>query len=136
MQCKNNYIGFVWVSNFQKWKFCKIVLITLVHNSQVGFLKKSSFKKSSGILLVFSSIYLFTLFQGLWIQKSMLAIRKMLFNVAKWQTKWLPKKTTFENKPFSALFINGPYESRNVGIKLYFRYQLFFLSISYGITPL
>ena len=32
------------------------------------------------------------------------------------------QKTTFENKPYSALFINGPYESRNVGIKLYFRY--------------
>jgi hypothetical protein len=36
------------------------------------------------------------------------------------------QKTTFENKLFSALFINEPYESRNVGIKLYFRYQLFF----------
>jgi hypothetical protein len=36
------------------------------------------------------------------------------------------QKTTFENKPYSALFINGPYESRNVGIKLYIRYQLFF----------
>jgi hypothetical protein len=46
------------------------------------------------------------------------------------------QKTTFESKPYSALFINGPYESRNVGIKLYFRYQLFFLSISHGITPL
>ena len=45
------------------------------------------------------------------------------------------KKTTFENKPYSALFINGPYESRNVAIKLFFRYQLFFLSISHGITP-
>ena len=45
------------------------------------------------------------------------------------------QKTTFENKPYSALFINGPYESRNVGIKLYFKYQLFFLSISHGITP-
>ena len=79
--------------------------------SQVGFLKKSSFKESSGILLVFSPTYLFTLFQGRWIQKSMLAIRKMSFNVTKWRTKWLPKKTTFENKPYSALFINGPYES-------------------------
>ena len=46
------------------------------------------------------------------------------------------QKTTFESKPYSALFINGPYESRNVGIKLYFRYQLFCLSISHGITPL
>ena len=36
------------------------------------------------------------------------------------------QKTTFENKPYSALFIKGPYESRNVGIKLYFRYQLFY----------
>ena len=36
------------------------------------------------------------------------------------------QKTTFENKPSSALFINGPYESRNVGIKLYFRDQLYF----------
>ena len=32
--------------------------------SQVGFLKKSSFKESSGILLVFSPTYPFTLFQG------------------------------------------------------------------------
>ena len=45
------------------------------------------------------------------------------------------QKTTFENEPYSALFINGPYESRNVGIKLYFRYQLIFLSILHGITP-
>ena len=45
-------------------------------------------------------------------------------------------KTTFENKPYSALFINGPYESRNVGIKLYSRYQVFFLSISHDITTL
>ena len=49
--------------------------------------------------------------------------------------KMTTQKTTFENKPYSALFINGPYESRNVGIKLYFKYQLFFLSISHGITP-
>jgi hypothetical protein len=27
------------------------------------------------------------------------------------------QKTIFENKPYSALFINGPYESRNVGIQ-------------------
>jgi hypothetical protein len=40
--------------------------------------------------------------------------------------KMTTQKTTFENKPYSALFFNGPYESRNVGIKLYFRYQLFF----------
>jgi hypothetical protein len=38
--------------------------------------------------------------------------------------KMTTQKTTFENKPYSALFINGPCESRNVGIKLYFRYQL------------
>ena len=31
MQYKNNYIiAFVWVSNLQKWKFCKMVLITIV----------------------------------------------------------------------------------------------------------
>jgi hypothetical protein len=36
------------------------------------------------------------------------------------------QKTTFENKPYSALFIKGTYESRKVGIKLYFRYQLFY----------
>jgi hypothetical protein len=92
--------------------------------SQVGFLKKPSFKGSCGILLVFSPAHLFTLFQGRWIQQSMLAIRKMSFNVTKWRTNDYPK-TTFENKPYSALFINGPYESRNVGIKLYIRYQLF-----------
>ena len=28
--------------------------------------------------------------------------------------KMTTQKTTFENKPYSALFINGPYESRNV----------------------
>ena len=44
------------------------------------------------------------------------------------------QKTTFENKPFSALFINGPYESRNVGIKLYFRYQLF-ICLYHMVSP-
>jgi len=64
-------------------------------------LKKSSFKESSGILLVFSPTYLFTLFQGCWIQKSMLAIRKMSFNVTKWRTKWLPKNNIWEQTIFS-----------------------------------
>jgi hypothetical protein len=101
-------------------------MVRCIHDSQVGFFKKSSFKESSGILLVFSPTYLFILFHRRWIQKSILAIRKMSLIVSKWRTKWLPKKTTFENKPYSALFINGPYESRNVGIKLYFRYKLYF----------
>jgi hypothetical protein len=91
-----------------------------IYISQVGFLKKSLFKESSCILLVFSPTYLFTLFQGRWIQKSMLAIRKMSFNV----TKWLPKKQHLRTNHIRH-FINGPCESRNVGIKLYFRYQLF-----------
>jgi hypothetical protein len=50
--------------------------------------------------------------------------------------KMTTQKTTFENKPFSALFINGPYESRNVGIKLYFRYQLSFSPYHMVSTPL
>ena len=42
------------------------------------------------------------------------------------------QKTTFENKPYSALYFNGPCENRNVGIKLYFRYQLFiFVNITW-----
>ena len=49
----------------------KIKKYVFAPTSQVGFLeKKSSFKESSGILLVFSPTYLFTLFQGRWIQKS------------------------------------------------------------------
>ena len=79
-------------SNFITPKNFKIIWFSKFRRSQVGFLKKSPFKESSGILLVFSPTYLFTLFQGRWIQKSMLAIRKMSFNVTKWRTKWLPKK--------------------------------------------
>ena len=46
------------------------------------------------------------------------------------------QKTTFENEPYSALHINGPYESRNVGIKLYFRYLLFiFVYITWYDPP-
>ena len=75
-----------WYRNRQPFNHCQFDWFSLI--SQVGFLKKSSFKESSDILLLFSSTYLFTLFQGRWIQKSMLAILKMSFNV----TKWLPKK--------------------------------------------
>jgi hypothetical protein len=39
-------------------------------------------------------------------------------------TSYWPEKDRFLIF-YSALFINGPYESRNVGIKLYIRYQLF-----------
>ena len=45
-------------------KISEFVDFHLRQHSQVGFLKKSSFKESSGILLVFSPTYLFTLFQG------------------------------------------------------------------------
>jgi hypothetical protein len=52
-----NFIAFFFTRHI-------FTIMSLLLNSRVGFLKKSSFKESSGILLVFSPTYLFTIFQG------------------------------------------------------------------------